>query len=389
MSARSLGNVDHCKTVLVLCRELPPIGGGAGAVALNVAREYVRSGYKVCYVTMHFGKMKTHEVIESSIEVWRVRCGRRHQDSSYVWEMLRFVLAALGLIYSIMKKRKVTFIHAHSIVPEGILALFAKSLNRKCPIMVTSHGSDVPGYNTDRYQIIHAVVKPIWHFLIKRIDILTAPSHYQANLIRQNRLGQEVRVIPNGVNPQLFRDVDEMRDNSFLIVSRLVRRKNYHEFIQALSHIEQPVVIHIVGDGPSRRELEELSKRLSQHTFHFHGWLVHGSSAWQKLYRRCSFFVFPGLNENFPMNLLEAQLAKLIILASPIPGNKEVLGGHDFYFDGCFASDMIRVIERALALPPEERMRLGRSARDRVLKDFTWAKIGEEYLAATEASCTI
>ena len=196
--------LESPSAVLILCREMPPIGGGAGAVALALAREYARQGYHIHYVTMHFGDLPEYEHIGPNIEVIRIRCGRKRQDSSYLLEMLRFVVAARTRLRDLCQKIQPVLIHAHAILPEGLLAISATRWSENATLIVTSHGSDVPGYNPDKFKLAHTVLKPLWNSIVSTCDILTAPSNHQANLIRSHRPAQKVQVIPNGVDARTF-----------------------------------------------------------------------------------------------------------------------------------------------------------------------------------------
>ena len=47
-------------------------------------------------------------------------------------------------------KKEYDILHAHFIFPDGILASLVSKYTG-IPFVITTHGSDVPGYNPDRY----------------------------------------------------------------------------------------------------------------------------------------------------------------------------------------------------------------------------------------------
>ena len=57
--------------------------------------------------------------------------------------------------------------HTHFIVPTGLLARLLKSWTG-LPFVVTIHGSDVPGYNPDRFGLEHRLLGPLWRWILQR-----------------------------------------------------------------------------------------------------------------------------------------------------------------------------------------------------------------------------
>jgi len=389
--------------VLVICREIPPVGGGAGHVAIHLAEEVAKAGHGADIVTMHFGNLPRREE-RGPIRIYRVPCGRRNQDSSYLLEMARFVAAARPVLDRLASERRPDVVHAHAIIPDGWMGT-RPAARRGIPLVITAHGSDVPGYNPDKFGLAHRLMRPIWRRTLDRAAAVVTPSEHLASMIR-TAYGREsgsaeprpsvestasdashggrasgeplVRVIPNGIRLDTFGRAE--KDNSFLIVSRLVRRKNYHVFLEALRSIEKPQTVHIAGAGPMLDELKRIAASLAPHRVVFHGWLANGSEAWRALYERCRYFVLPSESENFPINLLEAQLAGLIVLAGDVPGAREVAGNEAVYFEALDAAGIARTLRAALAMAPAGLEALAARARERVRANFSWASAAGRYL---------
>jgi len=361
--------------ILVICREIPPVGGGAGHVAIHLAEEVGRAGHGVDIVTMHFGDLPRFED-RGSIRIHRVPCGRKNQDSSYLLEMARFNSAARPLAGRIVEESKCDVVHAHAIIPDGLVGA-AASKHGGIPLVLTAHGSDVPGYNPDKFKVAHLLMRPLWHRTLNRTAAVVAPSNHLAAMIRASRPGQAVRVIPNGIRLDTFSETE--KDGSFLVVSRLVRRKNYHLFLEALRSVAAPQTVHIVGEGPMLAELKQIASTLEPHRVIFHGWLENGSAAWRDLYQRSRYFVFPSESENFPINLLEAQLAGMVVLTSRIPGIREVVGEEAVFFDALDADSIGATLGAVLGGEIQGLDAMARRGRDRVRNTFSWAAVAEQY----------
>ena len=360
--------------IAMICREMPPVGGGAGAVALQLARQLVIAGHEVVFFTMQYGDQSTHESVHG-VRIVRIHCGRRDITSARTTEMLRFLMSARRKLRSEHSIKPFDVVHAHSVLPEGAALVLHEPRART---VITAHGSDVPGYNPDRYELLHRAVAGWWRAVVEKADVVTAPSEFLAGLIRQAAPDRDVLVIPNGIEADLFAESDE-RDG-VLVVARLVPRKNVDIVLEALREIPATRV-NIVGDGPQLSMLRELSANLDHHDIHFHGWLEHGSQEWRSLYERSRFFLFMSSQENFPVNLLEAQLAGLVTIASDIPSNREVLG-NDAEFVAIDAASLRMRLLHLMSESLEMLSKRQRRARDRVTGNFLWPSVSQKFLDA-------
>jgi glycosyltransferase involved in cell wall biosynthesis len=321
---------------------------------------------------MSFGPNRSEEVIDG-VRVHRVPSGRRHATHARVDEMAVFVRRSRSLLRRLHAEHPFDVVHAHSILPEGLVPI---GLDPTVRTVITAHGSDVPGYNPDRYQLVHRMVAPVWTMAFRRADAVTSPSRNLAELIRTAEQGAAVEVIPNGIDLATFSPGTERE--GILVVARLVRRKNVALLLEALDGMT-PQAVHIVGDGPERARLEALARDLAPHTVHFHGWLEHGSDEWRRLYETSRYFVFMSSQENFPINLLEAQLAGLIVVASDIPGNREAVGPSAHLVAPNRSALHDRLVALA-AMADGERESAAQTARNHVIKNFGWTDITRRYI---------
>jgi glycosyltransferase involved in cell wall biosynthesis len=119
----------------------------------------------------------------------------------------------------------------------------------------------------------------------------------------------------------------------WMAIGRLIPQKGYdillHSF-QLLKVIFHQVELRIIGEGPLRKELEELIYNLNlQNDVIFEGNIPLG---WQQLYN-ANAFVLPSVSEGFSGALVEALITGIPIVASDIPMNVEAISpGKDAYF---------------------------------------------------------
>jgi len=364
--------------VLVVSRESPPVGGGAGYVALHLARELTaRHGHTIHMVTMACDDLPRYELLDG-VHIHRVWCGRRQRESSYLHEMMFFLLRAVAFGRKLIRQHQIELVHAHAIIPDGLIALLSSW--GRVPVVATAHGTDVPGYNANRFAFVHQLLRPVWPLVMKRLSRVVAPSQYIAELLHDSYADYVPSLIHYGIDDGIFND-DEIgnKNNDFLIVSRLERRKNFHLFFEAAKGIETPLRIHVVGEGEMLETLKTQAKSMPQHEVVFHGWLANGSEEWKSLYSQSRYFIFPSQSENYPVCLLEAGLAEMVILASDIPGNREVLGDAALFFEPDSVSGIRDIVSDVLQKDAKALDTIAKSVRAKVIASASWLTVESQY----------
>jgi glycosyltransferase involved in cell wall biosynthesis len=96
------------------------------------------------------------------------------------------------------------------------------------------------------------------------------------------------------------------------------------------------------------------------------------------LLRAADFFLLPSTHEGLPLSVLEAQAVGAIVLASPLPGIREVVvdGETGFLADPGHAREYAHRM-KAILVQPELRARLETAARERVAARHNWALYAE------------
>lgn len=363
--------------ILTLNYEFPPIGGGGSPVSYELGRELVAQGHDVDVVTMGFNGLPSREVVDG-IDVHRVPCVRKRPDVCKTHEMASFVLAALPKVARLTAARAYDVNHTHFIMPTGLLARMLKSWAR-LPIVVTVHGSDVPGYNPDRFGLEHRMLGPLWRWILNGTDHLISPSRFLEKLVNQRRTGRPISIIPNGFRYERFRP-DRPKERRILLVSRMLPRKGVQHLLAALPDIDlKGFEVDIVGDGPYLPTLRQMAAQQGLPVT-FWGWLDNKSPELKDLYERSSIFAFTSEAENFPVVLLEAMAAGQGIVTCDGTGCPEVVGS-DALLVPPRRPDRLGEALRRLIEDDQLRFELGRRARARVEQEFGWQGIARRHVA--------
>ena len=361
--------------ILMLSYEFPPLGGGGAGVVYGLSTQLVRMGHEVDVVTMGFRGLPRREKVEG-VSVHRVPCVRIRETYCTMGEQATYLVTALPYAHRLVRKHGYDINHTHFILPDGLMSMFLYRLTG-LPYLVTSHGSDVPGYNPHRFLRMHRVLAPVWRAIVRDAAEIVCPSESLRSLVLLAQADARSAVIPNAIDSHRFRSTDA-KEKRILVVTRMLERKGVQFFLRALEGLEMEHKVDIVGDGPYLPALRELAGELGLDV-HFRGWLDRASDELTRLYETAQIYVFPSEAENFPVVLLEAMSAGAAIITTKGTGCAEVVGDTALLVP---PRDTLAIREALARLIDDTDLcrRLGRSARSRVEQEFGWPAVTGRYL---------
>lgn len=307
--------------VLMLNYEYPPIGGGAAPITRALSEQLALSGHAVDVVTMGYGRLPFEEERhDGRLRIYRVPALRRSPVRAVTVEMASYLVSALPWASYLTTRARYDVIHAHFLMPTGVLAAAVKSFSG-LPLVVTIHGSDVPGYNPDRFKRGHKLLYPAWKRIVQAADTIISPSAYLRDLL-QRSFEAPVTLVPYGFSPPPSGEAPRRR--RILFASRLFPRKGAQFMLEALAGLDlDGWEVVIAGDGPMLEPLRDQAARFGLPVA-FPGF-VKGQEL-QDLYASSAIFVFPSLHDNFPVVLLEALSHGCAIVTNNCTGMPEVVG---------------------------------------------------------------
>jgi glycosyltransferase involved in cell wall biosynthesis len=149
-------------------------------------------------------------------------------------------------------------IDAHYFYPDGVAAMFlAREFDR--PFTVTGRGTDlnlIPQQFARPRRMIRQVIA-------EASRLITVAAALKEYLLQLGAGDEQVRVLRNGVDLQLFRpalDREALRKrlgvagNTLISVGHLIERKGHHLVIQAMRDLPDWQLL-LVGDGPEEKAL--------------------------------------------------------------------------------------------------------------------------------------
>lgn len=365
--------------IVSLNYEYPPIGGGGGNAHQHLLRalsEFDDIDLTLIAPTLAPEGFTTHEGERIRIHhlplpnkqarlYWR-----RGEIVRYLWQHDRFFARHL-------REHRYDLCHVFFGFPTGVIAW------RRCgsmPYAVSVRGSDVPGYNP-RFTLDHALLRPLMSRIYRQASAVVANSQGLRSLFESQFPGLQASVIPNGVDIQRFRPLnDEDRQwNALATVARLIPRKGIDRLLQACGRLHEwnrDFQCHIVGEGPEREALEQQARALGiADRIHFHGdrpreWVAQALPAH-------GLFVLPSLAEGMPNAALEAMACGLPLVLSDTGGSAELVDGNGCIVPVGDADALAYALHDALR--DSNRLRQwARRSRERAL-NFSWRRVAEDY----------
>jgi glycosyltransferase involved in cell wall biosynthesis len=255
--------------------------------------------------------------------------------SPWLWLQIPFFLLAMfTALLRLLATERFDLIHAHWILPQGLLALLSASLFR-VPWIITAHG-------TDAFALRSRVASYLKRLVIRRSSSWTTNTFITADAILRNSRLIEPRIIPMGVDITRFSNGNpvslrgELPEGEFLVlfVGRLVANKGCIELLTALSLLPPTTLarttLWIIGEGNQKTQLQQTASDLAvAKKVRFFGTV--SNHRLPDLYAAADLVVVPSLqgssgeSEGQGIVILEAFAARVCVLASRIGGIANVI----------------------------------------------------------------
>ena len=222
-------------------------------------------------------------------------------------------------------------------------------------------------------------------FISNKMDRIITVSHNSAKEIHK-AFGvpmEKQRVVYNGMDSRIFLPVNgvKKKKNSLIFVGNVEdRKKGISYLLKALTLTKNKCHLTIVdGGAPNRKFVNRLIDRFGlMDTITFTGKISLDELV--KLYSRTEIAVCPSLYEGFGFPAVEAMACELPVLAATGGALPEVVGEHletAYLVPPRSPEQLAQGIDFLLA-NPAVRKKIGKSARKRVLENFTWSAAAKE-----------
>ena len=368
---------------------MPPesSGGGAEKHGYYLANHIAKLGHEVFFVS----KTRAGAEYESLVTVCRVPPKRGvipPKTPFFGWVMKHLfgnILSSL-VAFRILLKESFHFdvIHCHGALTALFLSIF---LGRRVPVVYTMHDASpwiahYPGIHRRAFRKLAYLMIDVPCLRSVRQVIAVSPTLRD----EARRLGtspSRVTFIPNGITIPSLRN--SPRETGYgLFVGQLVPRKRVDLLVKAASELaDQNIRFVVVGDGPERLRLAQLSERLGvSDRISFTGYV--DDAALANYYSGALFFVFPSSAEGFPIVVLEAMSYGLPVIATGATVYSSILlHGASLVFKSGDMNELKKAIEN-ISSDHKLREKLSSSATSAARKHFSWEAVAKRVLSVYE-----
>ena len=301
-----------------------PTFGGSGVLATELGLELSRKGHQVHFIT--YRQPVRLELLSSNVHFHEVNV-----PDYPLFHYQPYELALSSKLVDMVKVHKIDVLHVHYAIPHAYAAYMAKKMLHEegitIPIVTTLHGTDITLVGS------HPFYKTAVTFSINKSDAVTSVSqNLKEDTQRLFNTNKEIKVIPNFIDidkyETTFTDCD--RDLLALPEERVITHVSNFRPVKRIADVieiffkiqnELPAKLMMVGEGPERKQAEQLCK-----TYDIEDKVVFlgNSNEVDKILCFSDLFLLPSQTESFGLAALEAMASGVPVISSNSGGIPEV-----------------------------------------------------------------
>lgn len=275
-------------------------------------------------------------------------------------------------------KKSYDLIHAH----HPIAALAMKQIFPNTKLVLTLHSSYerelILNKKIEPNGIEHQFLTSIYRELEAKADrILTVSHAFQSYLVDYVNDNTSIKVIPNGFDEKRFRPIAHENEVTQLIsVCRLVPAKGLDVLLKACARLKangNPFVLHLIGDGPIRKELEQMAQDLGLYDdIIFYGYMLHP----EEFMPFFDVFVLPSRAEAFGSVFAEAALCHLALVGTNVGGiSEQIENGVNGLLVPVEDDQLLAEALETVIIDPTYRYQLAREASEKAKRDYSLQRV--------------
>ena len=301
-----------------------PTYGGSGVVATELGMALASKNHEVHFIS--YSQPFRLDVFSDKINFHEVSV-----PDYPLFEYIPYEHNLTAKLVDVVLHEKLNLLHVHYAIPHASAALSAKQIlaaqGIHIPVITTLHGTDITLLGKDKS------FKSVIEFAINNSDAVTAVSKsLKKETLSSFNIKKEIQVIPNFIDSNLYKyEMDEVLRRNFasndekiiIHISNFRKVKRVQDVLKVFAKIKEviPSKLLLIGDGPERLEMEQLSRNLNLcDNVRFIGKL----KAVEKVLSVSDLFLLPSDTESFGLVALEAMASKVPVISSNSGGLPEV-----------------------------------------------------------------
>lgn len=233
---------------------------------------------------------------------------------------LFFSLIATTLKLLLCRRIKIVHIHTasnNSFRRSAMFITLAKIFRRK--VVIHIHGGGFREYYEKNKEYVHRQ--------LEKCDTIIALTNYWNEFFLSIGFNNVV-VVPNIVDaPVTEQKKGDDNITHILYLGLITKQKGIYDLLEAFiehkDELKDKVLLHIGGNGETRKLQEIIAQKELSRIVKFEGW-VSGQKKIELL-NNADIFILPSYTEGLPISILEAMSYSLPIISTPVGGIPEVI----------------------------------------------------------------
>ncbi len=301
-----------------------PTYGGSGVVATELGKGLARKGHQIHFITYRQPARLTS--FQENVFYHEVS-----SEDYPLFEYTPYDTALASKLVDVVKYENLDLLHVHYAIPHAAVAYMAKKIllteGRDVPFITTLHGTDITLVGN------HPSFAPVVAFSINKSDGVTAVSKsLRDQTFDSFKIDRDIEVIYNFIDFNRFarKDKDHFKkaiapngERILIHTSNFRKVKRVDDVIHIFKIIQEkiPSKLLLIGDGPERRNLEELCRQIGLcDEIRFLG----KQDAVEELLAIGDLFLIPSESESFGLAALEAMACEVPVISTNTGGLPEV-----------------------------------------------------------------
>ena len=301
-----------------------PTFGGSGVVATELGKALANNGHQVHFIT--YSQPARLDFFSENLFYHEVA-----MTQYPLFDYAPYETALASKLVDVVRFEGLDLLHVHYAIPHASVAFLAKQIlatyGIDIPVVTTLHGTDITLVGKDKS------FSPVVTFSINKSDgVTTVSQNLKDQTLEYFQVDNGIEVIPNFIDLNRFHNKNHEHfkkaiapNNERILVhtSNFRKVKRVEDVVRIFYNInkEIPSKLLMVGDGPERRNAEELGRDLGVcDSIRFLG----KQDAIEEILSIADLFIMPSGSESFGLAALEAMACKVPVISSNTGGLPEL-----------------------------------------------------------------
>ncbi len=301
-----------------------PTFGGSGVVATELGKALANNGHQVHFIT--YSQPARLDFFSENLYYHEVAINQYP-----LFDFPPYETALASKLVDVVRFEGLDLLHVHYAIPHASVAFMAKQILHTygidIPVVTTLHGTDITLVGKDNS------FSPVVTFSINQSDgVTTVSENLKEQTLSYFDITNDIQVIPNFIDLHRFQNknhehfkkaIAPNQERIIVHTSNFRKVKRVEDVVKIFYKVTQqvPSKLLMVGDGPERRNAEELARELNiSDSVRFLG----KQDAIEEILSVADLFLMPSGSESFGLAALEAMACKVPVVSSNTGGLPEL-----------------------------------------------------------------